>query len=145
MVFEPVSPILPMMQAQPQEPGHVPDHITLSAGRLWATTAAVGTVLFVALLYWNHEAWIARRNIDRFTSMGTLDIAYLANELSPDALPTIVDQLASLPAPTQLELRAAIQKRYAIGSTLADGRWFEWNRSRIRASAAQRWLLLQQL
>ncbi len=118
---------------------------TLDTGRLFRRTAAVGTVLFVALLYWNHETWIARRNIDRFASTGTLDIAYLANELSPDALPTIVDQLASLPAPTQLELRAAIQTRYATGSTLADGRWFGWNRSRISARAAQRWLLLQRL
>ncbi|MTA21497.1 MAG: DUF4173 domain-containing protein, partial [Actinobacteria bacterium] len=117
----------------------------LDTGRLFRRTAAVGTVLFVALLYWNHEAWIARRNIERFASTGTLDIAYLTNELSPDALPAIVEQLASLPEPTQLELRAAIRKRYATGSTLADGRWFEWNRSRIRARAAQRWLLLQQL
>jgi hypothetical protein len=58
---------------------------------------------------------------------------------------TIVDQLSSLPEPTQAELRAALQKRYTTGTTLADGRWFEWNRSRIRARAAQRWLLLQQL
>jgi hypothetical protein len=117
----------------------------LDTGRLFRRTAAVGTVLLVALLYWNHEAWIARRNIERFASTGKIDVAYLTNELSPDALPTIVDQLASLPEPTQAELRAAIQKRYATGTTLADGRWFEWNRSRISARAAQRGLLLQQL
>jgi two-component system sensor histidine kinase BaeS len=118
---------------------------TLGTGRLFRRTAAVGTVLFVALLYVNHEAWIAQRNIERFSSTGKLDIAYLTRELSPDALPTIVDQLASLPEPTQAELRAAIRKRYATGPTLAHGRWFEWNRSRIRARTAQRWLLLERL
>jgi len=110
---------------------------TLDTGRLFRRTAAVGIVIFVALLYWNHEAWIARRNIERFASTGKLDIAYLTGELSPDALPAIVGQLSSLPEPTQVELRAAIRKRYATGSTLADGRWFEWNRSRTRARAAQ--------
>lgn len=109
---------------------------TLDTGRLFRRTAAVGAVLFVALLYWNHEAWIAKRNIDRFASTGKLDIAYLTRELSPDALPTIVNELASLPEPTQAELRAALQKRYTTGTTLADGRWFEWNRSRIRARVA---------
>ena len=110
---------------------------TLDTGRLFRRTAAVGAVLFVALLYWNHEAWIAKRNIDRFASTGKLDIAYLTRELSPDALPTIVNELASLPEPTQAELRAALQKRYTTGTTLADGRWFEWNRSRIRARVAK--------
>ena len=112
---------------------------TLDTGRLFRRTAAVGSVLFVALLYWNHEAWIARRNIDRFASTGKLDIAYLTNELSPDALPAIVDRMASLPAPTQAELRAAIRKRYATGTTLADGRWFEWNRSRSSARGTTAW------
>jgi Domain of unknown function (DUF4173) len=106
-------------------------------GRLFRRTASVGVVLFVALVYWNHDAWIARRNIDRFASSGQLDIAYLTGELSPDALPVIVDKLASLPEPTQVELRAALQKRYAMGATLATTHWFEWNLSRTRARAAQ--------
>ena len=109
----------------------------LDTGRLFRRTATVGTVMLTALLYWNHEAWIARRNVERFASTGKLDVAYLIGELSPDALPAIVDQLASLPEPTQVELRAAIQKRYATGRTLADGRWFEWNLSRSSARAAQ--------
>ena len=109
----------------------------LDTGRLFRRTAAVGTVLLVALVYWNHEAWIARRNIERFASTGKLDVAYLTGELSPDALPAIVGQMASLPEPTQVELRAAIRKRYATGRTLDEGRWFEWNLSRGRARAAQ--------
>jgi hypothetical protein len=108
----------------------------LDTGRLFRRTASVGTVLFVALVYWNHEAWIASRNIARFASTGKLDIAYLTSELSPDALPAIADQLASLPEPTRADLRAALQKRYATGATLATTHWFEWNLSRARARAA---------
>ncbi len=110
---------------------------TLDTGRLFRRTAAVAAVLLVGLLYWNHDAWIARRNIDRFASTGQLDIAYLTGELSPDALPVIVDKLASLPEPTRADLRAALQKRYAMGATLATTHWFEWNLSRTRARAAQ--------
>jgi hypothetical protein len=110
---------------------------TLDTGRLFRRTAAVAAVLLVALLYWNHDAWIARRNIDRFASTGQLDIAYLTGELSPDALPVIVDKLASLPEPTRADLRAALQKRYAMSATLATTHWFEWNLSRTRARAAQ--------
>lgn len=108
----------------------------LDTGRLFRRTASVATVLFVGLLYWNHDAWIARRNIDRFASTGKLDTAYLTRELSPDALPVIVDKLTSLPEATRTELRAAIRKRYATGSQLDEGRWFEWNLSRARARAA---------
>ena len=110
---------------------------TLDTGRLFQRTAAVAAVLLVGLLYWNHDAWIARRNIDRFATTGQLDIAYLTDELSPDALPVIVNKLASLPEPTRADLRAALQKRYAVSATLATTHWFEWNLSRTRARAAQ--------
>lgn len=110
---------------------------TLDTGRLFRRTATVAIVLFVGLVYWNHEAWIARRNIDRFATTGKLDIAYLTSELSPDALPVIVDKLASLPEPTRAELHAAIVKRYATRDRLATPHWFEWNLSRTRARAAR--------
>lgn len=105
------------------------------ADRLFRRSSAVATTLFVALVYWNHEAWIARRNIDRFQTTGKLDIAYLANELSPNAIPAIADRLASLPEPTRSELRTAVHTRYAKRIDLAEGRWFEWNQARARARA----------
>ncbi|WP_460627232.1 DUF4153 domain-containing protein [Intrasporangium mesophilum] len=40
----------------------------------------------------NPEAWVAQRNIDRYTATGQLDAAYLAT-LGPDAAPTIVGGL----------------------------------------------------
>jgi hypothetical protein len=105
----------------------------LDAGRLFRRSAAVATVLFVALIYWNHEAWIARRNIDRFATTGKLDIAYLTRELSPDAIPAIAERLPSLPEPVRSELYSAVRKRYTGRRDMAEGRWYEWNLARARA------------
>ena len=107
----------------------------LDADRLFRRTAAVATILFVALIYWNHEAWIARRNIDRFATTGQLDIAYLTIELSADAIPAIAERLPSLPEPTRSELRLAVQKHYAAHRDMAEGSWYEWNLARTRAKA----------
>ena len=105
----------------------------LDAGRLFRRTAAVATILFVALIYWNHEAWIARRNIDRFATTGQLDVAYLTHELSPDAIPAIAERIPSLPEPTRSELRHAVLMRYAARPHMTEGRWYEWNLARARA------------
>ena len=105
----------------------------LDAGRLFRRTATVATVLFVALIYWNHEAWIARRNIDRFATTGQLDVAYLARELSPNAIPAIAERLPSLPEPTRSALRDSVRMHYAARREMAEGRWYEWNLARARA------------
>ena len=105
----------------------------LDAGRLFRRTAAVATILFVALIYWNHEAWIARRNIDRFATTGQLDVAYLTGELSPDAIPAIAEGIPSLPEPTRSELRQAVTMRYAARPDMVEGRWYEWNLARAKA------------
>ena len=105
----------------------------LDTGRLFRRSAAVATVLFVALIYWNHEAWIARRNIDRFATTGQLDVAYLTVELSSDAIPAIVERLPSLPEPTRSELYRAVRQRDETRRYMAKGRWYEWNLARVRA------------
>ena len=107
----------------------------LDTGRLFRRTVAVATILFVALIYWNHEAWIARRNIDRFAVTGQLDVAYLTRELSPDAIPAIAERLPSLPEPARSELASAVRTRYAARPDMAKGRWYEWNLARARARA----------
>ncbi|MBL0170116.1 MAG: DUF4173 domain-containing protein [Gemmatimonadaceae bacterium] len=110
----------------------------LDAGRLFRRAASVAMLLFVALSYWNHEAWIAKRNIDRFATSGKLDVAYLANELSPDAIPAIAERLPLLPEPMRSELRRAVQKRYAPRREMTEGRWYEWNLGRVRGKAVFR-------
>jgi hypothetical protein len=106
------------------------------AGRLFRRAAAAATILFIALVYWNHEAWIARRNMDRFASTGKLDITYLARGLSPDAIPAIAERLPSLPEPVRSELRRAVWGRHAARKDLRQRAWFEWNLASSRARRA---------
>jgi hypothetical protein len=105
------------------------------AGRLFRRAAAAVTILFIALIYWNHEAWIARRNMDRFASTGQLDIVYLARGLSPDAIPAIAERLPSLPEPMRSELRHAVRERHAAREDRRQRAWFEWN---LASSSARR-------
>lgn len=104
--------------------------------RLFRRAAAAATIAFLGLIYWNHEAWIAARNIDRFAETGKLDISYLARDLSPNAVPVIIDRMPTLPAPTAAELRSALNRTYGSGYRRLDGKWYEWNRGRANARFA---------
>jgi hypothetical protein len=105
-------------------------------GRLFRRAAAAVTILFIALIYWNHEAWIASRNMDRFASTGTLDVAYLTRSLSPDAIPAIVERLPSLPEPMRSDILRAARERYAVRNEGRQRTWFEWNLASSRARQA---------
>jgi hypothetical protein len=108
------------------------------AGRLFRRAAAAATILFAALIYWNHQAWIASRNVDRFAITGKLDVAYLTRGLSPDAIPAIAERLPTLPEPLRSDIRRAVRERYAA-RLRPDGRqrtWFEWNLASSRAQGA---------
>ena len=104
--------------------------------RLFRRIASVATVAFLGLVYWNHEAWIARKNIDRFATTGKLDVGYLVRDLSPNAVPAIVDRLATLPAPTAAEIRNALTLHYREGHQRLKGSWYQWNLARTRAGDA---------
>jgi hypothetical protein len=106
------------------------------AGRLFRRAAAAATILFIALIYWNHEAWIASRNLDRFASTGKLDVAYLTRGLSPDAIPAIAERLPSIPEPMRSDIRRAVRERYAARSEGRQRTWFEWNLADSRARQA---------
>ena len=106
------------------------------AGRLFRRAAAAATILFIALVYWNHEAWIASRNLDRFASTGKLDVAYLAQGLSPDAIPVIAQRLPSLPEPMRTDLSRAVREQFAKRNERRQRTWFEWNLASSRARRA---------
>ena len=106
------------------------------AGRLFRRAAAAATILFIVLIYWNHEAWIASRNMDRFASTGKLDVAYLTRGLSPDAIPAIAERLPSLPEPMRSDIRRAVRERYAERNERRQRTWFEWNLASSRARQA---------
>lgn len=97
--------------------------------RAWMTAA----LTFVVLIYWNHQAWIANRNIDLYASTGKLDTVYLTRDLSADAIPTIVRRLPTLSEPAKSQLTQAVKLRYLHPH--AD-QWFEWNFGRVRAREA---------
>lgn len=105
-------------------------------GRLFRRATAVAMTLFIALIYWNHEAWIANRNIDRYTDTGKLDVAYLTRGLSSDAIPAIVERLPSLPEPMQSEIRRDVGEEFAKRTEGRPHRWFEWNWATGRARQA---------
>lgn len=112
--------------------------VELDAGRLFRRIAAVAAAVFITLIYWNHEAWIAARNIERFAATGKLDESHLVHELSPNAVPAIVDRLPSLPEPVRTSLAAALVKRQTTLRLFDDEQWFEWSLPRARARVALR-------
>jgi hypothetical protein len=108
----------------------------LDPGRLFRRIAAVAVILLVGLIYWNHEAWIANRNIDRYASTGKLDVAYLTKDLSPDAIPAIISRMPSIDAAARLQVQSGFEQRYSKRRHDRELRWFEWNLRRARARAA---------
>lgn len=98
---------------------------SLEPSRLFVRAWMTAALTFVVLIYWNHQAWIANRNIDLYATTGKLDTVYLTKDLSPDAIPTIVRRLSTLPEPAKSQLRAAVKLRYKNDGS--KDRWFEWN------------------
>jgi len=103
---------------------------SISFGR---RVAEIGLGVFTVLVFWNHEAWIVNKNIDRAVQTGKFDLAY-ARRLSSDAIPTLIARRRELVPDQVAEVERAA--RCAPGAT--DRRWFEWNRS---ASARQQAIL----
>jgi hypothetical protein len=99
--------------------------ISISFGR---RVAEIALGVFTVLVFWNYEAWIVNRNIDRASQSGKFD-AYYAGRLSRDAIPKLVSRRAELPP----DARAIIEARLACARLPAERRWFEWNAS-VRAA-----------
>jgi hypothetical protein len=109
---------------------------TLNTRSLFRRMFAVATAAFIVLVFWNHEAWIASANIERFRTTGKLDVSYLTRDLSLNAVPVIVARLSSLPEPQRIELHNALVERYSTRRRIADTQWFEWNYRRQQARSA---------
>lgn len=110
----------------------------LTSGWLARRAAGIAAVAMLALIYWNHEAWIVRQNVERFRQTHQLDTAYLVWELSPNAAPALVRALPQLPPILAESVRDGLRQRYGTLPHGAPCRWFEWNRGRERAGAALR-------
>ena len=97
---------------------------------------AVATAACVVLVFWNHEAWIASENIERFRITGKLDEKYLVRDMSPDAVPTIISRMATLPDPQKIALNQQLIAKYGQRPRMFSNRWFEWNYRRQEARKA---------
>ncbi len=104
--------------------------------RVFRRTGAAATIALLVLIYWNHESWIAGRNIDRFASTGKLDTYYITYRLSPNAVPTIISRMVSLPPTEKSQVLQRLQSHYAGRRKMLDGRWYEWNYHRAEALRA---------
>ena len=102
--------------------------------RLVRRVSLLGVASVVTLCCWNHEAWIARQNIDRFATTGRLDEAYLVRGLSANAVPEIVRALPTLPRATADRLSLLLAQHYDNPRALGGTRWYEWN---LRAQQAR--------
>jgi Domain of unknown function (DUF4173) len=93
--------------------------------------AEIALAAFTVLLFWNYEAWIVNKNVDRVVASGRFDPQYLSR-LSQDATPALVKRVSEIPQPE----RDTLVARLACRRVPAPRRWFEWNRSISAATAA---------
>ncbi|MFN2637881.1 MAG: DUF4153 domain-containing protein, partial [Gemmatimonadaceae bacterium] len=95
--------------------------ISIAFGR---RVCVIALGVFTLLAFWNHEAWIMNRNIDRAAVTGKFDGAY-ARRLSHDATPTLIARRMELPPAERPGVESWLQCIQPLGGR----RWFEWNRS----------------
>jgi hypothetical protein len=95
--------------------------ISIAFGR---RVAEIALGVFTVFVFWNYEAWIVNRNIDRAAGTGKFDGVY-ATQLSTDAIPTLISRRGEIPP----DARVIVDARLACVALPAERRWFEWNRS----------------
>ncbi len=100
-------------------------------------SGALALVLLLVTLYWNDQAWIMDRNIDRVRTNGKFDVQYAAS-LSDDAFPTVVRRKDELPPSAWEELK----DRAACKPLRGPFHWYEWNSARAAAQRARETLQL---
>ena len=94
--------------------------ISIAFGRRVAEIA-LGVV--TVLVFWNFEAWIVNRNVDRAVQTGKFDLDY-ARRLSGDAIPTLISRRGEIGPMDAANVEAAVRCRRGT----SERRWFEWNR-----------------
>ena len=100
--------------------------------------AGLGLGALAVLAWWNHEAWIARQNLERAIETARLDATYLVWGLSANALPALTAGMDRLPPGPGTELRLRLLDRYGPKTTVRSCRWYEWNLRHIEAARALR-------
>lgn len=94
-------------------------------------TLGVAVAVLLFILYWNDQAWIMNRNIDRIRATGKFDVNY-ASKLSLDAFPALAGRRNEL-APADW---ATLRDKAACKSIRGPFQWYEWNPVRSAAKSA---------
>ncbi len=106
--------------------------ISIAFGR---RVAEFALAVFTVLVFWNYEAWIVDRNIDRAATTGKFDALY-ATRLSVDAIPTLLRRRNEIPSAE----RDTMELRLACKPLPGERSWFEWNRAvSAYAKAQENW------
>jgi hypothetical protein len=95
-------------------------------GQFTYRTATAALVIFTVSVYVNTEAWVVNRNIDRYVKSGQLDVRYLTQDLSADAIPALVARVGGLHDPERRDVTMWLRCD-APRWTQHDNRWFAWN------------------
>ena len=105
-------------------------------------TMTAALVIGMASVYANTDAWIVRRNVALYQKTGVLDVRYLTDNLSGDAIPALVELLPRLRVPEHAALDSAlVEVKKTVHANPRDERWFAWNlRARQRDVALQSFL-----
>ncbi len=102
--------------------------ISIAFGR---RAAVIGLAIVTLLVFWNYDAWIINRNIDRAVQSGKFDLSY-ARQLSPDAAPTLIARRREIGSIVgdSVELSLSCKRATEMRS------WFEWNKAADKADDA---------
>jgi hypothetical protein len=95
--------------------------------RVLRRAAGLGLAAVAVLGCWNHEAWIARQNLDRAAKTGRLDAGYLVWGLSSNAVPALLEGAGRLSLGLEGDIRSRLRERYGSRTRLRFCNWYEWN------------------
>jgi hypothetical protein len=102
--------------------------ISIAFGR---RVAVIGLTILTLLVFWNYDAWIINRNIDRAAQSGKFDFSYARN-LSPDGAPTLITRRQEIGSIVGDSLERSLNCK----TGRSERRWFEWNRAAHVANSA---------
>ena len=103
--------------------------------RLVRRQASLGAAMLLTLTAWNHEAWIATRNVERFQRSGQLDLTYLSRSLSASAMPAALEAARRAGGVHGVCADLHIRERWSRAAAYGRG-WHEWSAARHGARTA---------
>jgi len=108
---------------------------SFDVNRLARRSALAAAAMLLVFTYWNHEAWITRRNLDRFAENGRYDVSYVAYQLSSSAVPAGLEAARAMGGARGACMDRLLRERWSERVN-ANRAWFELNLAERRAREA---------